>query len=130
MRRLITLLVAASSAVLISSSAWAAADHPPKASSCRASGAAASCTVTRTVHHPNVIRVHATARPNQTVSVTWSMTCTKGKDIDTTSGSFTARTPVSHRLRPSDRHSGSCAVSATVQLAKSGHLHAWLTAQN
>ncbi len=130
MRRLITLLVAASSAVLISSPAWAAADNSHKAVSCRASGAAASCTVTRTIHHPNIIRVHATARPHQNVSVTWTMTCTKGKDVDTTSGSFTARAPVSRKLHHSDRHANSCTVSATVTLAKTGHLHAWLTAQH
>ncbi len=129
MRRLITLLVAASSAVLISSSALAATGHA-KAISCSASGAAATCTVTRTMHHPNVIRVHATARPNQMAGVTWSMTCTKGKDVDSTSGSFTARTPIRHRLRPSDRHSGLCLVSATVTLAKTGHLRAWLTKQH
>jgi hypothetical protein len=130
MRRLITVLVAATSAVLISSSAWAAAGNSHKAVSCRVSGAAASCTVSRTIHHPNVIRVHATARPHQKVSVTWSLTCTKGKDVDTSSGSFTARAPVSRKLHIPDRHSSSCTVSATVQLAKSGHLRAWLTAQH
>jgi hypothetical protein len=128
MRRLITVIVAASSAALIASPAWAAAAHP--ASSCRASGAAATCTASATIRHPNVIRVHATATPHQKVTVTWSMTCAKGKATKSTSGSFTAAAPVSRKLGHPFRHPGSCTVSATAQLTKSGHLHAWLTARS
>jgi hypothetical protein len=129
MRRLITLVVVAASAALISSPAWAAADHAHKAGTCRAAGNAATCTVSQTIRHPNVIRVHATARPHQKVGVAWSMTCVKGRTTASSSGSFIARTPVSRRLRTPLRHPRTCTVTATAQLAKRGHLHFWLTAR-
>jgi hypothetical protein len=127
MRRLITLIVAAASAVLISSPAWAAAGHTHKTGSCHAAGTAAACTVSRAIRHPNIIRAHATARPHQKVTVTWSMTCTKRKATASSSGSFTARTPASRKLRHPFRHPRSCTVTVATQLASSGHLHAWLT---
>jgi hypothetical protein len=74
--------------------------------------------------------VHATSRPRQKVGVAWSVTCTKGKKTASTSGSFTARTPASHKLRQPFRHSGSCTVTAAAQLAKTGHLHVWLTSRH
>jgi hypothetical protein len=87
------------------------------------SDAAATCTVSRAIRHPNIIRAHATARPHQKVTVTWSMTCTKRK----ATASFIARTPASRKLRQPFRHPRFCTVTAATQLASSGHLHAWLT---
>ena len=129
MRRIIILIATAASAVFISSSALAAETHHVIAS-CHARGTAASCTATGTIHHPRVIRAHATARPNQKVTVHWSMTCTKRKATRSTHGSFTARTPVSHRLHKPFRRPDACKVTDTTTLAKKGHLHAFLTAQS
>lgn len=131
MRRFLIVIAAVASATVLSSPAWAAGTHGHKSASCRASGTAASCSVGATVHHPGVIRAHATARRNQDVTVTWSMTCTKdkGKVSGSTSGSFTAKTPASRKLSQPFRHATSCTVSATATLAKSGHLHAWLTSR-
>ena len=130
MRRLIIVIAAAASAAIMAGPAWAGGTPVATIASCRASGAQASCTVTGTIRHPTIIRAHATARPAQHVTVRWSMTCISGKATGTASGSFTARTPVSRILPHPFRHPRSCTVTATTRLAKTGHLHAWLTAQN
>jgi len=128
MRRLIIVLAVAASAAISAGPAWAA--ESPTIAACRASGAQASCTVTATIRHPGIIRAHATSRPAQQVTVTWSMTCTSGKSTASTSGSFTAETPVSRILTHPFRHPSSCKVTASAKLAKTGHLHAWLTDQS
>ena len=130
MRRLIVVIAVAATAAIAAGPAWASGTTVPTIAACRASGAQASCTVTATIHHPVVIRAHATARPAQHVTVTWSMTCTSGKASRTASGSFTAETPVSRILPHPFRHPAVCKVSDSTRLAKTGHLHAWLTAQN
>jgi hypothetical protein len=129
MRRLIIVLAVVGSAAISAGPAWASGT-PATIAACRASGAQASCTVTATIGHPGIIRAHATSRPAQHVTVTWSMTCTSGKATGTASGSFTAQTPVSRILPHPFRHPSSCKVTDTTRLAKTGHLHAWLTAQN
>ena len=128
MRRLIIVIAVAATAAIAAGPAWASGT--PTIAACHASGAQASCTVTATIHHPVLIRAHATARPAQHVTVTWSMTCTSGKATRTASGSFTAETPVSRILPHPFRHPASCKVSASTRLAKTGQLHARLTAQN
>ncbi len=130
MRRLIIVIAVAATAAIAAGPAWASGTPAPTIAACRASGAQASCTVTATIHHPVVIRAHATSRPAQHVTVTWSMTCTSGKATGSASGSFTAETPVSRILPHPFRHPASCKVTASTRLAKTGHLHAWLTAQN
>jgi hypothetical protein len=134
MRRLFIMIMAAASVALLGGTAWAAGSHGHhpvahghKSASCRASGTAASCTVGATVHRPGVIRVHVTARRNQDVTVSWAVTCTRGATSGSASGTFTARTPVSRKLSEPLRHPRTCMVSAAAKLAKSGHLHAWLT---
>ena len=129
MRRLIIVIAAAASAAIAAGPAWASGTPGPTIAACRASGAQASCTVTATIGHPGIIRAHATARPAQHVTVTWSMTCTSGKATRTASGSFTAETPVSRILPHPFRHPASCKVTSSTRLAKTGHLHAWLTDQ-
>jgi hypothetical protein len=126
----IIVIAAAASAAISAGPAWAGGTPATTIASCRASGTQASCTVTGTIHHPTIIRAHATARTAQHVTVTWSMTCKSGKATGITSGKFTAETPVSRILPHPFRHPGSCTVTAATQLAKTGHLHAWLTAQN
>ena len=129
MRRLIIVLAVIGSAAISAGPAWASGT-PTTIAACRASGAHASCSVTATISHPGIIRAHATSRPAQHVTVTWSMTCTSGKATRTASGSFTAQTPVSRILPHPFRHPSSCKVTDTTRLGKTGHLHAWLTAQN
>jgi hypothetical protein len=130
MRRLITVIALAASAALAAAPALAAGAHTTTTATCRASGAQASCTVTATIRHPGIIRAHASARPAQHVTVTWSMTCASGKSSRSAMGSFTAKTPVSRILPHPFRHPASCKVTATTMLAKKGHLHAWLTDQD
>jgi hypothetical protein len=130
MRRLIIVIAVAASAAIAAGPAWAGGTPVTTIAACRASGAQASCALTAKIGHPVIIRAHATARPAQHVTVTWSMTCTSGKATGTTSGSFTAETPVSRILPHPFRHPGSCKVTASTRLAKTGHLRAWLTAQN
>lgn len=140
MRRLFILIATVASVAVLGGTAWAAgtSGHPAarghhpvahghKAASCRASGTAAGCMVAATLHRPGVIRIHVTARRNQDVTVSWTMSCTKGTTTGSTSGTFTGRTPVSRKLSEPMRHPRTCTVSAAAQLAKAGHLHAWLT---
>ena len=130
MRRLMIVIAVAAFAALAAGPALAAGGHATTTASCRASGAQASCTVTATIRHPGVIRAHATSRPAQHVTVTWSMTCTSGKSSQSAMGSFIAKTPVSRILPHPFRHPSSCKVTTTTKLAKTGHLHAWLTDQS
>ena len=130
MRRLISVIALAASAALVAGPALAAGAPATTVAACRASGAQASCTITATIRHPGVIRAHATSRPAQHVTVTWSMTCTSGKSSQSAMGSFTAKTPVSRILPHPFRHPSSCKVTTTTKLAKTGHLHAWLTDQS
>jgi hypothetical protein len=138
MRRLIIAIAATALTGLASTTpAWAASTHAHghhtrthhTIASCRATGPGASCTVSGTIRHPNVVRAHANARPNQDATVTWSMTCTKGSDTGASSGTFTAGTPLSSRLDVPLSHADSCMVTATITLSTGGDLHAWLTSQ-
>jgi hypothetical protein len=94
-------------------------------------GEAASCALSKTIRHPTVIRAHATVRPRQDATVTWSMTCVKGSTTGASSGAFTRRPRCRSGLTcRSLTRPASCAVAATVTISGTGKLHAWLTAQN
>ena len=95
--------------------------------SCRSSGDFAICIASGTAHHPTTMYVHASARPNQRLDVSWTMTCSRGLSAASKSGSFTARTPI-RRLTPHPfRHPDSCTVAASGQLHDSGSIHVWNT---
>lgn len=102
---------------------------PPKTyfvSSCRASGAYSTCDEAGDATEPVAIQVHVTAKPNQSVLVSWDNVCSKGLDAASTSGQFTATTPVDRKIGMPYKHPDSCTVAAGAQLnTGSGSLHVW-----
>ena len=104
---------------------WAC-DSPCR--SCRISGDFATCVAsgnaTGTVKN---IYVHVSALPNQQVDVAWSMTCVKGSGAASSSGQFTATTPVRKYLKMPFFRASSCSVASNAQLSGTGSLHVWNT---
>jgi len=85
-----------------------------------ASGDSATALASGTAKHPRALYVRVRATPSQRVSVSWSMTCSKGLGAGSRSGDFTAYTPVTRRMPFPTRKPDSCSVSATAQLDDSG----------
>jgi hypothetical protein len=101
---------------------------PPKVyriSSCRASGDYATCDEAGNAKEPTVLTVHVTAGPNQSVLVSWDDVCSEGDSAASTSGQFTARTPIDRTIRHPFAHPDSCTVAAGAQLNGGGSLHVW-----
>ena len=103
---------------------------PPKvygAGSCRSSGDFAICDEAGDATRPTKIQVHVTASPNQSVLVSWDVVCSAGDSAASTSGQFTARTPIDRTIRHPFAHPDSCTIAAGAQLNDSGSLHVWTT---
>jgi hypothetical protein len=102
---------------------------PPKTyeiSSCRASGMYSTCDEAGDATEPVAIQVHVTAKPNQSVLVSWDNVCSEGLNAASTSGQFTATTPVDRKIGMPYRHPDSCTVAAGAQLNNGGgSLHVW-----
>jgi hypothetical protein len=102
---------------------------PPKtysAGSCRASGGYATCDEAATATDPVSIQVHVTSSPDQSVLVSWTMTCSQGLSAASTSGQFTAQTPIDRTVHHPYAHPGSCTIAAGAQLSEDhGSLHVW-----
>jgi len=71
---------------------------------------------------PKQIKVTVTSSPLQKVSGNWTMVCSKGFGAGSKSGSFSARAPVTRRLRFPMRAPDSCTVSASGHLSGSGRI--------
>ncbi|HEY2641419.1 MAG TPA: hypothetical protein VGI66_16240 [Streptosporangiaceae bacterium] len=101
---------------------------PPKvylAGSCRSSGDYAVCDEAGDATKPTAIQVLVTASPNQSVLVSWDVVCTAGYSAASTSGQFTAQTPIDRTIRHPFAHPDSCTIAAGAQLSSSGSLHVW-----
>lgn len=96
---------------------------------CRAHGAGAHCITHKpgSVMKPVSIHVHATASPNQPISVFWSMTCVKGSKTKSKHGTINRHTPVTRKLKFPMSHPDFCGVAAEGLIAGSGKIHVWLT---
>jgi hypothetical protein len=96
---------------------------------CSARGDFAICVASGNINHPNEIFVHIQASPNQSISGSWSMVCSKGSGAGSKSGKITGTTP--RRKGPLNMpyaHPDSCSVAADAQLSGSGSLVIYLTA--
>jgi hypothetical protein len=92
--------------------------------SCSSQGEFAICAASGTANKPLIITVTITASPNQTVDANWSMGCSLGFSSAGSSGSFTATTPTTQRLKMPFAHPDSCDVSAGGGLLNgSGSIH-------
>jgi hypothetical protein len=87
-----------------------------------ASGDYAVTIASGTTKRPLAIKMRVLARPNQHVSVNWTLVCTKGFGAGSKSGSFSSGTPVTRAVRFPMRHPASCTVSAGAQLKRSGRV--------
>jgi hypothetical protein len=78
---------------------------------------------------PTALYMRILARPNQGVSAHWTVVCSKGLGAGSKSGSFSAPTPVTRRLRMPMSRPSRCFVSGSAQLRRSGRVTVLLLKQ-
>lgn len=96
---------------------------------CTAKGDYATCVASGNVNKPTAIYAHVLASPNQHVSGSWSMVCSKGSGAGSKSGSISGTTPVRHQLTMPYVDPSSCSVAADAQLSRSGSITVYITAR-
>jgi hypothetical protein len=125
MKRLSHLVAAAAATGLLTAGAIAASTAAASASttfaSCSAQGQYAICDAAGTATSPVTITVSVTASPDQDVYVAWDTTCSEGLSAGSSSGSFTAETPVTRTISHPYSQPDSCIVSAGAQLQAGGN---------
>jgi hypothetical protein len=130
---IITGIAAAACVLAFSAPAGAATHHGPRIYTfgrCSAQGDFATCVTNGgSINHPAKIWIHVTATPRQKVDdISWDALCSKGLGDGSSSGQFSATTPVNHLIHHPYRDPDNCIVSADGQLSGSGHLHITLIA--
>jgi hypothetical protein len=95
--------------------------------SCTAEGDFATCTAGGNATSPQLLYVHVTSSPSQSVQVFWSDVCGEGTGAGSKSGQFTATTPVRRLIRHPYSHPSTCSAAASVSLADGGHLKVWIS---
>ncbi|HWG62390.1 MAG TPA: hypothetical protein VG253_11825 [Streptosporangiaceae bacterium] len=65
--------------------------------------------------------------PDQKATVYWNMVCSKGTGAGSSSGHFTATTPIRTKLKKPYLRPDSCIVAADAQLNNGGWLHTYIT---
>jgi hypothetical protein len=125
MKRLCRLAAAAAMTGLLTAGAIAASTVAASASttfaSCSAQGDYAVCDASGTATNPIAITVSVTSSPDQDVYVTWDAVCSQGTGAGSSSGSFTAETPVSRTISHPYYQPDSCTVAAGAQLQAGGN---------
>ena len=123
-KRLSRLAAAAAMTGLLTAGAIAASTVAASASttfaSCSAQGDYAVCDASGTATNPIAIIVSAASSPDQDVYVTWDAVCSQGTGAGSSSGSFTAETPVSRTISHPYYQPDSCTVAAGAQLQAGG----------
>jgi Ricin-type beta-trefoil lectin domain len=89
--------------------------------SCSAQGDYATCAAGGTATKPVTLTVSVTSSPDQDVYVAWTDVCSQGTGSGSTSGSFTAETPVSRTVSHPYAQPDSCILSAAAQLQAGGN---------
>jgi hypothetical protein len=125
MKRLSRLAASVAVTGLLTAGAIAASTAAASAStgigSCSAQGQYATCVASGTASRPITITVSVTASPNQSVYVAWSTVCSQGTGAGSSSGSFTAQTPVTRTISHPYSQPDSCSVAADAQLNNGGN---------
>jgi hypothetical protein len=98
-----------------------------RVASCTADGDYAVCDAAGNATEPREIYVHVTSSPDQSALISWDTVCSKGLGAGSTSGQFTATTPVRKLIRHPYTAPDSCVVSAGAQLNNGGHLKVWIS---
>jgi invasion protein IalB len=104
------------------------ATQKPFGKKCTARGDFATCVTSGNVNNPVRISVHVVTSPDQRVSGSWSMVCSKGSGAGSKSGTFGGATPLHHALTMPYARPNSCSVAADAQLSGSGSITVYLTA--
>lgn len=89
--------------------------------SCSAQGDFATCVASGAVNKPITITVTVTSSPDQPVYVAWDAVCSQGTGAGSSSGSFTATTPVTRTISHPYYQPDNCVVSADAQLQNGGN---------
>ena len=119
--RATAIFAAAGLAAGIIAATAAAAGASTGLGSCSAQGDYATCVTSGTATLPVTITVTVTASPDQDVFVAWDTTCSVGTSAGSSSGSFTAQTPVTRTISHPWHQPDSCIVSADAQLQAGGN---------
>ena len=125
MKRLSRLAVAAAATGLLAAGAVTASTTAASASSvfgqCSAQGDYATCVASGTATSPVTLTVSVISSPDQDVYVAWDTVCSEGTAAGSSSGNFTAETPVSRTISHPYDQPDSCIVSADAQLQAGGN---------
>jgi Ricin-type beta-trefoil lectin domain len=89
--------------------------------SCSAQGDFADCGASGTANHPLTITVTVKSSPDESVTVFWDTVCSQGTGAGSSSGSFTATTPVTRTISHPYHQPDSCDVAANGGLNGSGN---------
>jgi hypothetical protein len=89
--------------------------------SCSAQGDFADCAASGTANHPLTITVTVTSSPDESVTVFWDTTCSQGSGAGSSSGNFTATTPVTRVISHPYHQPDSCVVAADGGLNSTGN---------
>lgn len=89
--------------------------------SCGAQGDFADCSASGTANRPLTITVTVTSSPDESVSVYWDTVCSQGSGAGSSSGSFTATTPVTRVISHPYHQPDSCDVAAAGGLNGTGN---------
>ena len=92
------------------------------AGSCTSSGGYATCVEGGTANNPVRLYADVTSKPHQSVLVTWDMVCSRGLSAASSSGQYTATTPILRVMRHPFKHPDSCTVAVGGGLNASGSL--------
>ena len=89
--------------------------------SCSAQGDFAVCDASGTANNPLTITITVASSPDESVSVFWDTVCSQGTGAGTSSGNFTATTPVTRVISHPYHQPDSCDVAATGGLNGNGN---------
>jgi len=89
--------------------------------SCSAQGDFADCDASGTANHPLTITITVTSSPDESVSVFWDTVCSQGTGAGTSSGNFTAKTPVTKVISHPYHQPDSCDVGVAGGLNGTGN---------
>ena len=89
--------------------------------SCGAQGDFADCVASGTANDPLTITVTVTSSPDESVTVSWDTVCSQGDGAGTSSGTFTATTPVTKTISHPYHQPDSCDVAAAGGLNHNGN---------
>lgn len=89
--------------------------------SCSAQGDFADCDASGTANNPLTITITVTSSPDESVTVYWDTVCSQGSGAGTSSGNFTATTPVTRVISHPYHQPASCDVAAAGGLNGTGN---------